>query len=101
MNVHIGRKRLGAIESCVITVRDRGPGVPESAVREIFKPFYRLDAARDRRSGGVGLGLAIVDRAVTLHGGTASAANAPDGGLTITISLPLVASPPRPSATRH
>jgi two-component system sensor histidine kinase CpxA len=69
-------------------VRDHGAGVPEEALAEIFRPFYRVDEARDREAGGVGLGLAIAERAVRLHGGEALAANAPDGGLVVTISLP-------------
>jgi signal transduction histidine kinase len=71
-----------------ITVRDHGAGVPEEALAEIFRPFYRVDEARDREGGGVGLGLAIAERAVRLHGGDVLAANAPDGGLVVTISLP-------------
>lgn len=71
----------------LITVRDHGPGVPPAALDEIFRPFYRVDDARDREAGGVGLGLAIAQRAIQLHGGTVTAANAPDGGLIVTISL--------------
>ncbi|HEX4899686.1 MAG TPA: ATP-binding protein, partial [Pyrinomonadaceae bacterium] len=70
-----------------ITVRDHGPGVPDAALTEIFRPFYRVDDARDREAGGVGLGLAIADRAIQLHGGTVTAANAIGGGLIVTISL--------------
>lgn len=73
----------------VITVRDHGPGVPEAALKEIFRPFYRVDDARDREAGGVGLGLAIAERAVRLHGGTVKAANAMGGGLVVTITLSL------------
>jgi two-component system sensor histidine kinase CpxA len=72
-----------------ITVRDHGAGVPESALAEIFRPFYRVDDARDRESGGTGLGLAITERSVRLHGGSVTAANAPDGGLVVRITLPL------------
>ena len=72
----------------VITVRDHGAGVPENALVEIFRPFYRVDDARDREAGGVGLGLAITDRAVRLHGGSVEAANEPTGGLVVTITLP-------------
>lgn len=72
----------------VITVRDHGAGVPENALVEIFRPFYRVDDARDREAGGVGLGLAIADRAVRLHGGSVEAANEPTGGLVVTIKLP-------------
>ncbi len=72
----------------MITVRDHGAGVPEDALAEIFRPFYRVDDARDREAGGVGLGLAIADRAVRLHGGTVEATNASTGGLLVTIRLP-------------
>jgi two-component system sensor histidine kinase CpxA len=71
-----------------ITVRDHGSGVPESALTEIFRPFYRVDEARDREAGGVGLGLAITERAVRLHNGTVKAANVATGGLVVTIILP-------------
>ncbi len=72
----------------VITVRDHGAGVPENALAEIFRPFYRVDDARDREAGGVGLGLAIAERAVRLHGGSVAAANAPDSGLIVRLTLP-------------
>lgn len=74
----------------VLTVRDHGPGVPETALSDIFRPFYRLDDARDRQTGGTGLGLAITARAVEAHGGQVRAANAPGGGLQVEIRLPLV-----------
>ena len=75
----------------VLTVRDHGPGVPENALTEIFRPFYRVDDARDRKAGGVGLGLAIAERAVRIHAGIVEASNAADGGLVVTISLPVSA----------
>jgi signal transduction histidine kinase len=73
----------------VIIVRDHGPGVPEEMLAEIFRPFYRVEEARDPDSGGTGLGLAITARAIRLHDGTVSAANAPDKGLIVEINLPL------------
>lgn len=88
VEVTFSRLKVKGTPSCRITVRDHGPGVPESALGDIFKPFYRLEAARDRQSGGVGLGLAIVERAVTLHGGDVKAENADGGGLQVTITLP-------------
>jgi signal transduction histidine kinase len=75
--------------AAVITVRDHGAGVPEQALAEIFRPFYRVDDARDREAGGVGLGLAIAERAVRLHGGSVEAANVATGGLVVTIVLPI------------
>lgn len=74
-----------------LRVRDHGPGVPEAALAEIFRPFTRVDEARDRTSGGAGIGLAITERAVRLHGGSVVAANAQGGGLCVTIRLPAVA----------
>ncbi len=71
-----------------IDVRDHGPGVPESELSNLFRPFYRLTNARERETGGTGLGLAITDRTVRLHGGSVKAANAPNGGLVVSISLP-------------
>ena len=71
-----------------IAVRDKGQGVPEPELQNIFRPFYRVSDARERQTGGIGLGLAITERAVRIHGGTVSASNAASGGLIITISLP-------------
>jgi len=73
----------------VVRVADSGPGVPEEALHKLFRPFYRLDDARNRQTGGVGLGLAITDRTVRLHGGRVKAANRPEGGLIVEIRLPL------------
>lgn len=80
------------LDTALITVRDHGPGVPEAELEHIFEPFYRVSEARERTSGGVGLGLSIAERTVKLHGGTIRAANAQDG-LLITIELPLSATP--------
>lgn len=73
----------------VIEVEDRGPGVPEEALVALFQPFFRADTSRSRRTGGAGLGLMIVRRAVEAHGGTVSASNADEGGLVVTLDLPV------------
>jgi two-component system, OmpR family, sensor histidine kinase CpxA len=73
----------------VVRVTDSGPGVPEDALDKLFRPFYRIDDARGRQTGGVGLGLAITDRAVRLHGGKIRVSNRPQGGLMVEIRLPL------------
>lgn len=78
--------------AALIRVQDDGPGLPADALERIFEPFVRVGEARDRASGGHGLGLAIARRAVQLHGGTISAANADGGGLEVAIHLP--AAPP-------
>lgn len=78
--------------SIEVAVRDHGPGVPESELKLIFEPFYRVDAAREHRSrAGEGLGLAIAARAVMLHGGSIGARNLDGGGLIVTVKLPAVA----------
>jgi two-component system sensor histidine kinase CpxA len=75
----------------VLKVSDSGPGVPEASLEKLFEPFYRIDDARGRLTGGVGLGLAITERAVRFHGGRVSAHNRPEGGLRVEIRLPLIA----------
>lgn len=73
----------------VIQVADDGPGVPESMLTDIFRPFYRVSAARERQSGGTGLGLAITAQAVQQHGGQVLAHNRPQGGLVVTLRWPV------------
>jgi two-component system sensor histidine kinase CpxA len=80
------------LDAAVVTVRDHGPGVPDSELQHIFEPFYRVGEARERSSGGVGLGLSIADRTIKLHGGSIRAENV-NGGLLITIEIPLSQSP--------
>lgn len=77
----------------VIRVLDHGPGVPEVMRELIFQPFCRVEEARDRQSGGTGIGLAITARAVALHKGTVIARNRAEGGLEIEIRLPRTATP--------
>lgn len=72
----------------VLQIRDHGPGVPEAALQSIFHPFYRLDSSRRRSTGGFGVGLAIAERSVQLHGGAIVARNAAEGGLIVEMSLP-------------
>lgn len=89
VEVDLSTRHSLAGEYAVVTVRDFGGGVPAADLERIFHPFARVGDARDRDSGGVGLGLAITDKAVRSHGGSASAANAPGGGLLVHIKIPL------------
>jgi two-component system sensor histidine kinase CpxA len=89
VEISLRRRRSNASEFAVLTVRDHGPGVPEEALANLFNPFYRVAESRDRRLGGMGIGLAITDRAVRLHGGSVRAENALEGGLIIRIELPV------------
>jgi two-component system sensor histidine kinase CpxA len=72
----------------IIRVLDCGPGVPDEALPKIFEPFYRLDDARNRLTGGAGLGLSIADRAIRLHNGQLRASNRKEGGLQVEIRIP-------------
>jgi len=71
----------------VVRIRDYGPGAPEEALPHIFDAFYRVETARDRASGGAGLGLSIARRAIELHRGHIAARNA-GPALLVEIELP-------------
>ncbi|MFD2177040.1 envelope stress sensor histidine kinase CpxA [Veronia pacifica] len=73
----------------VIEVSDDGAGVPEEEINEIFRPFYRVSSSRNRKTGGTGLGLAITDNAIRQHNGRCYAQNKHNGGLTVTLIIPL------------
>ena len=75
--------------NAVISIKDCGEGVPEKDLKTMFRPFYRIQEARDRKSGGNGLGLAIAERAIKKLDGEISAKNS-EKGLLVTISLPLM-----------
>ncbi|MDX1460463.1 MAG: ATP-binding protein, partial [Xanthomonadales bacterium] len=71
-----------------ICIGDRGPGLAQQHLEKVFEPFYRAQEARDRGTGGYGLGLAIAAAAVRRHGGTLSARNREGGGLEMVMTLP-------------
>ena len=99
VDVRLERGQGARGPTAVVRVTDCGPGVPEDSLDKLFRPFYRLDDARGRQTGGVGLGLAITERSVRLHDGSVRAANRAEGGLIIEIRLPLVetdVAPPAP-----
>ena len=85
VNIQKEDKKYGA--EYIITVSDNGPGVPEEDLEKIFEPFYRVDQARNRKTGGYGVGLAIAHRIINTHGGYIKAINKING-LSIKISLP-------------
>jgi two-component system sensor histidine kinase CpxA len=74
--------------AAVLEISDHGPGIPDAEIHDIFRPFYRVDRARSKETGGFGVGLAITERAVKLHGGDLHALNRPGGGATIRMSFP-------------
>jgi len=70
-----------------ITIEDQGPGIAEQDLQQIFQPFFR---SRDNhQQDGIGLGLTIAHRAIEIHGGEIIATNRPEGGLNISILLPV------------
>ena len=76
-------------EYVIISVFDNGPGIPETHVEKLLRPFERLDTARSN-AGGSGLGLAIADRIAKLHKGKLELINRPEGGLEARLSLSLI-----------
>lgn len=74
----------------VIAVRDSGPGFPPSLLGRAFERFARAEPGRSRRTGGAGLGLAIVQAIAVAHRGTAEATNGPHGGAVVRLVLPAV-----------
>ncbi len=71
-----------------VEVRDCGPGVPNTALEHLFEPFYRVDEARARDTGGTGIGLAICQRIVHLHGGSVQARRNTPTGLIVVMEFP-------------
>ena len=92
VEIHLVRAETPGGAEAVVKVTDCGPGVPPDTLEKLFQPFYRLDDARGRQTGGVGLGLAITERAVRFHGGRVAACNRAEGGLEVELRLPLVAA---------
>ncbi|WP_298209486.1 ATP-binding protein [Acidovorax sp.] len=84
--VHVSAEQNA--EWVTIRVRDHGPGLPEDALETVFEPYVRMEHARQAYSEGSGLGLNIARSIVQAHGGHVSAANHPEGGLVVTLSLP-------------
>ncbi len=77
-------------QTAIIVIRDFGSGVAPEDLDKLFRPFFRVEYARTRSSGGFGLGLAIAERAILAHGGTISAVNGEPSGLSVRIELPVL-----------
>lgn len=72
----------------VITISDRGAGLPDDQLETVFEPYVRLEGSRSRDTGGVGLGLTIARTIIQAHGGTVTLSNLPGGGLQASVHLP-------------
>lgn len=87
-------------DQAVLEVKDSGVGIPKDKIKEIFSLFYQSDETLDRSSGGMGVGLTLVDAVVKMHGGTISCQS--DGancGSSFIVNLPAVARTAKPEAT--
>lgn len=83
------RVRLAAVDDHLqLTVEDEGPGIPEDQHAAVFRPFFRLESSRNRRTGGVGLGLGSARSIVRAHGGELMFENVRPRGLRVVIKLP-------------
>ena len=91
--IHVQAREDG--KEAVLTVHDTGIGIPEEALPRVFERFYRADDARNRQSGGVGLGLAIARELVTRHSGRISVTSTEGAGSTFTVRLPRETGPSR------
>jgi len=76
-------------QRAVLSVRDRGPGIPAEALDHVFERFYKADIARLRSQGGTGLGLSIARKIAQAHGGDLTVANHPEGGALFTLTFPI------------
>jgi two-component system, OmpR family, heavy metal sensor histidine kinase CusS len=84
----------------LVSVADDGCGIPPEHLARVFDRFHRVDAARSKNSGGVGLGLAIVRSVAALHGGDARIESAPGHGTRVTLSFAVEASQPAVQMTK-
>lgn len=71
-----------------VVIQDDGPGIPPDSMEKVFTPFYRLEPSRNRKTGGMGLGMTVARTIIRAHGGDITLENKPDGGLRVTATLP-------------
>lgn len=88
VEINLTKDSSASGEVVILDVNDHGPGIPDDELNAVFLPFHRVDASRSTHTGGFGVGLAIADRAVKLHGGELRAFNRREGGATIRMKLP-------------
>ena len=79
-------------DNIIVTIDDKGPGIPDEQLDRVFRPFYRLDSSRSRDTGGTGLGLAVARTVFHAHGGDVLLSNRNGTGLRATVTLPRTVS---------
>ncbi len=80
-------KQVG--KNIMIEIHDNGPGISAGEREKVFKPFYRIESSRNKKTGGVGLGMSIANDIISKHGGQLNLGNSYLGGLLITIRIPI------------
>ncbi len=87
---HVARGRVFADgDMAIIEIDDDGPGIPAAELERVFEPFFRGEPSRNRETGGIGLGLAVVRSLARAHGGDVTLVNRPEGGLRACVRLPI------------
>ena len=87
---HVARGRVFAEgDMAIIEIDDDGPGIPSAELERVFEPFFRGEPSRNRETGGIGLGLAVVRSLARAHGGDVTLVNRPEGGLRACVRLPI------------
>ncbi|MBW8270811.1 MULTISPECIES: cell wall metabolism sensor histidine kinase WalK [Acetobacterales] len=86
--VRVALRPAGVDRRLAVEIADEGPGIPAAELDRVCEPFYRVDKARGRETGGSGLGLAVAKAAVERHGGRLALRNRPGGGLAVLVTLP-------------
>ncbi|ALL13045.1 ATP-binding protein [Caulobacter henricii] len=87
---HSARGRIFAQgDTAIIEIDDDGPGIPPAELDRVFEPFFRGEPSRNRETGGIGLGLAVVRSLARAHGGDVTLTNRPGGGLRASVRLPI------------
>jgi signal transduction histidine kinase len=71
-----------------VVIEDEGPGIPEDCLEKVFTPFFRVEKSRNRKTGGMGLGMTVARTIIRAHGGDIHLENKPQGGLRVTATLP-------------
>ena len=89
VEVSLGRSQGGSADWATIQVQDQGAGIPNHCQDDIFDPFYRVDEARSRCSGGTGLGLTLVRSLVEAMGGQVAVQSQPSQGSVFTLRIPI------------
>lgn len=86
-----GQAKVRAVanhQAIEVVIEDCGPGIPEGELDKVFGPFYRVEASRNRKTGGIGLGLTVARGIIRAHGGDILLQNRPEGGLRVSVTLP-------------